>query len=393
MILFTKEFLERENRMNTEVSIARCNSYDPEEVKKALSAALEPIGGLAWVTHGMKIAIKVNMMTRIKPERAATTHPQVVFALCELLKERGANVVVGDSPGGPFSSAYLSAVYGGTGMRQVLDAGAALNEDFTTVDVDYPEAITARAFPITNYLASADAIIDLCKMKTHGLMAFTGACKNLFGAIPGLNKSEFHYRYNTHEAFANMLVDVCEWCKPRLSLADAIMTMEGNGPSGGTPRFMGAILASFNPHALDLAGAHLMNMTPNDVPTLAAAVKRGLVPARVQDLTVFGDLESFVISDFQLTPKHDVKLWGTKNETLAKILSGMFASRPRVAREHCTGCAECKKVCPANAISFRDKRAEIDKKKCIRCFCCQEFCPQGIITVQRPPIARLLNKR
>lgn len=379
--------------MNTEVSIVRCNSYDPTEVKTALSAALKPIGGLDWVTPGMRIAVKVNMMTRIKPERAATTHPQIVFALCELLKERGASVVVGDSPGGPFSSVYLSAVYSGTGMRQVLEAGATLNDDFSIVDVDYPEAVTAKAFPITNYLASADAIIDLCKMKTHGLMAFTGACKNLFGAISGLTKSEFHYRYNTHEAFANMLVDVCEWCKPRLSLADAVMTMEGNGPSGGTPRFMGAILASFNPHALDLAGAHLMNMTADDVPTLSAAIKRGLVPACVQDLIVFGDLASFVIPDFQLTPKHDVTLWGTKNEALAKILSGMFACTPRITREHCSGCAECKKVCPANAISFRDKRAEIDKKKCIRCFCCQEFCPRGIITVQRPMVARLLNKR
>ncbi len=379
--------------MNREVSIARCNSYDPTEVKTALLAALEPIGGLSWVTPGMKVALKVNMMTRIKPEKAATVHPQVAFALCELLAERGASVVVGDSPGGPFSNTYLSAVYSGTGMRQVLDAGATLNEDFTIVDVNDPEAVTAKEFQITNYLVATDAIIDLCKMKTHGLMAFTGACKNLFGAIPGMNKSEFHYRYNTHEAFANMLVDVCEWCKPRLSLADAVMTMEGNGPSGGTPRFMGAILASFNPHALDLAGAHLMNMTAEDVPTLVAAIKRGLVPSNVNELTVFGELDSFVIPDFQLTPKHDVKLWGSKNETIAKILSGMFASNPKVARDRCTGCSECKKVCPASAITIRNKHAEIDKKKCIRCFCCQEFCPQGIITVQRPVVARLLNRK
>ncbi len=379
--------------MNPKVSIARCNSYDPTEVKTALLVALEPIGGLDWVTPGMKIALKVNMMTRIKPEKAATVHPQVAFALCELLIERGASVVVGDSPGGPFSNAYLSAVYGGTGMRQVLDAGATLNEDFTIVDVNYPEAVSAKEFQITNYLVAADAIIDLCKMKTHGLMAFTGACKNLFGAIPGMNKSEFHYRYNTHEAFANMLVDVCEWCKPRLSLADAVMTMEGNGPSGGTPRFMGAILASFNPHALDLAGAHLMNLTADDVPTLLAAIKRGLVPSHVRELTVFGDLDSFVIPDFQLTPKLAVTLWGSKNETIAKILSGMFASNPKVARDRCTGCSECKKICPASAITIRDKRAEIDKKKCIRCFCCQEFCPQGVITVHRPPVARLLNRK
>ena len=295
--------------MNCDVSISRCESYEPEVVKAGLLAALAPIGGLDWVTPGMKIALKVNMMMQIKPEKAGTVHPQIAASLCELLVERGANVVVGDSPGGPFSAAFLAGVYSTTGMRQVLKAGAMLNDNFAIQDVSFPEAVSAREFQVTSYIAEADAVIDLCKMKTHALMAYTGACKNLFGIIPGLRKSEFHYRYNTHEAFANMLVDLCEWCKPRLSIADAIMTMEGNGPSGGTPRFMGAILASFNPHALDLAGAHLMNLTANDVPTLTAAVQRGLVPQEIGDLRVFGDLESFVIPDYQLTPKQDVTLW------------------------------------------------------------------------------------
>ena len=379
--------------MNCDVSIARCASYDPAAVKESLLLALAPIGGLDWVTPGMRIAVKVNLLMRVKPEKAATVHPQVATALCELLAEKGARVVVGDSPGGPFNNAYLSAVYGGTGMRQVLEAGATLNDDFSIADISYPEAAVAKEFQLTNYLLQADAIIDLCKLKTHGLMSYTGACKNLFGAIPGMRKSEFHYLYNTHERFANMLVDVCEYCKPRLSIADAVMAMEGNGPSGGTPRFMGAILASCNPHALDLAGAHLMNLTANDVPTLHAAHMRALIPRTVGELNVFGDLESFVIPDFQLTPKHDVKLWGSKNELLSKIFTSMFASRPLVEREKCIGCAECQKVCPAGAIRIREKRAEIDKKKCIKCFCCQEFCPKGIITVHRPPVARLLNKK
>lgn len=379
--------------MNCEVSITHCGSYEPDTVKAALIAALAPIGGLDWVTPGMKIAIKANLLMRVKPEKAATVHPQVATALCELLTEKGASVVLGDSPGGPFNSAYLTAVYGGTGMRQILEAGAALNDDYSIADISCPEAVAAKEFQLTDYLLKADAIIDLCKIKTHGLMAYTGACKNLFGAIPGMRKSEFHYLYNTHEKFANMLVDVCEYCKPRLSIADAVMAMEGNGPSGGTPRYMGAILASFNPHALDLAGAHLMNLTADDVPTLKAAAARGLVPQRVSELKMFGDLASFVVPDFQLTPKQHVELWGSKNEVLAKIFTGMFASRPRVEREKCTGCGECKKVCPAGAISFHDQRAQIDKKTCIRCFCCQEFCPQGIITVHRPAVARLINKK
>ena len=379
--------------MNCDVSISRCESYEPEVVKAGLIAALAPIGGLDWVTPGMKIALKINMMMQIKPEKAGTVHPQIVTALCELLVERGASVVVGDSPGGPFSAAFLAGVYSTTGMRQVLKSGAVLNDNFAIQDVSFPEAVSAREFQVTSYIAEADAVIDLCKMKTHALMAYTGACKNLFGIIPGLRKSEFHYRYNTHEAFANMLVDLCEWCKPRLSIADAIMTMEGNGPSGGTPRFMGAILASFNPHALDLAGAHLMNLSASDVPTLAAAVQRGLVPQEIGDLRVFGDLESFVIPDYQLTPKQDVTLWGSKNPAIAKILSGMFASRPLIDRNRCVGCGECYRVCPASAITIANKKASIDKQKCIRCFCCQEFCPHGVIEVHRPPVARLLNRK
>jgi len=385
--------LDREKTMNCDVSISRCESYEPEVVKAGLLAALAPIGGLDWVTPGMKIALKVNMMMQIKPEKAGTVHPQIAASLCELFVERGASVVVGDSPGGPFSAAFLAGVYSTTGMRQVLKAGATLNDNFAIQDVSFPEAVSAREFQVTSYIAEADAVIDLCKMKTHALMAYTGACKNLFGIVPGLRKSEFHYRYNTHEAFANMLVDLCEWCKPRLSIADAIMTMEGNGPSGGTPRFMGAILASFNPHALDLAGAHLMNLSANDVPTLAAAVSRGLVPQEIGDLRVFGDLESFVIPDYQLTPKQDVTLWGSKNPAIAKILSGMFASRPLIDRNRCVGCGECFRVCPAGAITIADKKAAIDKQKCIRCFCCQEFCPHGVIEVHRPPVARLLNRK
>ena len=379
--------------MNCDVSISRCESYEPEVVKAGLVAALAPIGGLDWVTPGMKIALKVNMMMQIKPEKAGTVHPQIAAALCELLVERGASVVVGDSPGGPFSAAFLAGVYSTTGMRQVLKSGATLNDNFAIQDVSYPEAVSVKEFQVTSYIAEADAVIDLCKMKTHALMAYTGACKNLFGIIPGLRKSEFHYRYNTHEAFANMLVDLCEWCKPRLSIADAIMTMEGNGPSGGTPRFMGAILASFNPHALDLAGAHLMNLTANDVPTLAAAVSRGLVPQEIGNLRVFGDLESFVIPDYQLTPKQDVTLWGSKNPTIAKLLSGMFASRPLIDQPRCVGCGECFRVCPASAITIANKKASIDKQKCIRCFCCQEFCPHAVIEVHRPPVARLLNRK
>lgn len=378
--------------MNYQVSIAPCEGYESQEVKNALQAALQPIGGLDWVTPGMTVAIKANLMMRSKPERAATVHPQVAVALCELLIEKQAKVILGDSPGGPFSPGYLSSVYASTGMTKVLKTGATLNDDCAYTEVSNPDAVAAKTFQVTKYLLDADAIIDLCKIKTHALMAYTGACKNFFGAVPGMHKSEYHYKYQTHEEFANMLVDICEWCKPRLAIADAVMAMEGNGPSGGTPRFMGAMLASFNPHALDLAAAHLMNLGTDDVPTLKAAYERGLIPQSASELSIHGDLSKFVVSDFKLTPKHDVQLWGSKNRTIAKLLSNMFASRPAINLKECIGCAECQKICPAGAITMVSKAARIQKDKCVRCFCCQEFCPKGIIGVHRPFVARIMDR-
>ncbi|MCE5235951.1 MAG: DUF362 domain-containing protein [Clostridiaceae bacterium] len=378
--------------MNAEVSIVRCEDYDPKRVREALLEALAPIGGLDFVRPGMTVAVKVNLLTRAKPERAVTVHPAVVAALCALLVERGARVVVGDSPGGPFNAAYLSAVYTGCGMNDAVRAGASLNDDFGFSDVSFSEAVAAKELQITDYLLAADAIVDLCKVKTHGLMAFTGACKNLFGAVPGTRKTEYHYRYQSHEAFGNMLVDIAEFLKPCLSVADGVIAMEGNGPSGGTPRFLGAVMASKNPHALDLAAAHLIGLNKDDVPTLRAAHMRGLIPESADKLAVYGELSEFAVSDFKLIPKQRLESWGFKSKIFGNLAAHVLASRPLVYKNACVGCGECKNACPADAIAIEKKLARIDREKCVRCFCCQEFCPKSAIQVHRPFTARLMSR-
>lgn len=374
-----------------DVSIVPCADYSPAECRCALEDVLAPLGGLSFVTPGMRVAVKANLFAFKRPDTAAVTHPALVTALCEMLVERGASVVVGDSPGGLFSGAFLGGIYAATGMTAVTATGARLNDDFRTVDVACPDAVAAKSLHLTQYLLDADAVIDFCKLKTHGLMAYTGACKNMFGAVAGTRKSEYHYLYPDHAAFANMLVDVCEAVRPRLCIADAVMAMEGNGPSGGTPRFLGAVLASQSAHALDLCGASLMGLTMSDVPTLFAAHERGLLPATLGELTVHGDPDAFAVTDFKLVPKQDVTLWGLKGKVSSGVLRRLFATRP-VADRTCIGCGKCRDVCPAHAITMRKKRPVIDKNACIRCFCCQEFCPKGAMKVRRALAARLLNR-
>ena len=123
-----------------DVAIARCPSYTKELCRAALEETLSRLGGLDWVQPGMKIGIKANLVSAMKPEKAATTHPVLLAALVSLLKERGAEVIVGDSPGGLYNAAHLSRVYAATGMDGI---GAELNRDFGTREVEFPQAKVA----------------------------------------------------------------------------------------------------------------------------------------------------------------------------------------------------------------------------------------------------------
>ena len=194
--------------MSINVSITACGDYSPEHLDAALAAVLEPLGGLDWVQSGMTIAIKTNLVSRMSPESAAVTHPEAVAALTRMLVSRGARVIVGDSPGGPYTAAWVHSVYHGAGIDAVERAGGELNEDFETEEVRFPEGKTAKSFSYTSWLKKADAIIDFAKLKTHGMAGMTCAVKNFFGSIPGTRKPEMHYLYPNTPDFCSMLVDL-----------------------------------------------------------------------------------------------------------------------------------------------------------------------------------------
>ena len=383
--------------MKPDVVITACPDYSERTVRAALEAVLAPLGGLDWVTPGMCIAIKANLVTFMKPEGAATTHPSLLCALVKVLAERGADVVVGDSPGGLYNAAFVNRVYAATGMKVVEQAGGRLNRNFEEKDAEFPEAKVCRTFRYTAWLDEADAIIDFCKLKTHGMMAMTCGAKNMFGAIPGTIKPEYHFRYPDPRDFARMIVDLDEYFKPRLTIVDAVTCMEGNGPTGGTPRHMGALVAGENPHKVDLLCAGLIGLKREEVPTLEAALERGLIPERPEELTVEGDPAAFTIHDFQRIVTGNSHLFkgdgkSLKGRITGALLSKVLAQKPVLTRAKCVGCEVCYNICPVKAITMADRRPVIDRKKCIRCFCCQEFCPQSAMIVKRTAIAKLLDR-
>lgn len=379
-----------------DVSIVPCGSYTPAQCHAALEAVLAPLGGLCFVKPGMRVVIKANLVSAMKPERAATTHPVLLTELSRMLLERGASVTIGDSPGGLYNAAHVGAVYHAAGLEAVEACGAALNRDFSQATAHAPEARVAHSFQYTRYLDDADVIIDFCKLKSHAMMGMSAAAKNLFGTVPGTVKPEYHFRFPDPKDFARMLVDLCCYWKPQLSIVDAVVCMEGNGPTAGTPRPLGLLLAGASPHRVDLACAALIGLERTDVPTLEAAYERGLIPADVSGLSIEGDLAAHCVTDFEGAGASASHLFtgslpGALGQAQSRLLGALLAAKPQPVRQDCIGCGKCAAICPAKAIRMHDGLPQIDRSRCIRCFCCQEFCPKGAMRAKRTGVARLLN--
>ena len=111
-----------------------------------------------------------------------------------------------------------------------------------------------------------DFIVSAAKLKTHAMMTYTGAVKNLFGIIPGITKADYHFKMNDVDNFAAHLVDICEYAKPLFSVIDGVEGMEGDGPSAGEKRHVGIIMASEDPYALDYSALRLIGINPRKVP-------------------------------------------------------------------------------------------------------------------------------
>ena len=384
----------------TQVYAASCPDYGQAE--GAIRALVEQMGGMGrFVRPGERIVLKANLLRAAPPESAICTHPAVVEAVARLVKEAGGTPVICDSPGGALhKEAVLRSLYEKTGMAAAAAAaGAELSMDSSTRTVSLPEGKVLRQAEIITPVAEADGVIDLCKMKTHVLMSMTGAVKNLFGVIPGLSKVGYHATHPDHATFADVLLDLTGYVKPRLSLMDGILAMEGDGPgSSGTPRQAGLLLASANPLALDTAAGAIMNLPRQDNPVLLAAERRGLTPCRMEDVELIGGtVEELRMADYKFpasTKSNLMDFLGPLARPAERLCKKALSQTPRIDGAKCVGCGICAKSCPGQAIAMTapGKRARISQKACIHCYCCHELCPQKAVELHQSWLGRLLTK-
>jgi uncharacterized protein (DUF362 family)/Pyruvate/2-oxoacid:ferredoxin oxidoreductase delta subunit len=371
--------------MTSSVSIVQCSDYDRERVSEKVKEAVDLLGGMAaFIKPGEKVLIKPNLLRARPPEAAVTTHPAIVRAVIRLVHQQGGIALVGDSPGLGEARDVLKRA----GILTVMEEEGATIADFT-------ESIRVKGqgqfqhFEIAKAAVEADAIINLPKLKTHGMMVMTGAVKNMFGCIPGKKKVQWHFNAGIdHDSFARMLVELSALLKPRLTIIDAITAMEGNGPSSGDPRSIGLILAGQDSVALDVVSGMIVGLSLSQLPVIRAARAAGIGEASIDQIRILGESVAHVtVKNFRIPPLTHAE-WPIP-EWARRCLKDALTTRPVINRSLCNRCGICQKDCPTEAIGEEDDGMIIHYRNCIRCFCCQEFCPQGAITVGKGWLLRL----
>lgn len=380
------------NDKKCDVYVGEIREYDVKKITAALRAAFEATGIDLLRYAGKKVVIKPNLVMKKSPDGAATTHPAVIDALLTLTDEAGISAVIAESPGGVYSAQRLESIYRVCGMTAAAGGhDCTLNTDVSFKKMTFEGGRATKAFDIITPIAEADVVIDVCKLKSHSLTKMSAALKNFFGTVPGIEKFELHAAHPEVSDFTAMLCDLAQMIvkeKETVCITDGIVGMEGEGPTGGTPREIGALIVSRDPFMSDAVSADILGFGEGSVPLLAEALRRGLLPPR-ENITVGGDgTNALRVSGFVLPRSQNISTLKFFSEgALGKI----FMPRPKITKS-CRACGECAAACPQKTIRIENGRARIDRKRCIRCYCCQELCPFTAIKTHRNPIIYAISK-
>ena len=376
--------------MRNRVWLAQCPDYG-QSLEEKIEKAFDALQVWDKIRPGMRVVLKPNLVMSSKPEQAIITHPAFTAAVGKCVQKAGGRVVIAESPGGPYTPAAMKAMFRATGYRDMAEAcGFTLYTDCKSREVTLPQAKRCRELSVVEPFLDRDYLIDLPKLKTHSMVGFSGAVKNLFGTVPGLQKPELHCRFPEREPFSEMLCDLCHFLGPDLSLMDGIWAMEGNGPTGGQRRDLYVIAGSESPWALDVAAASLVGLEPEKITMLWEGHERGYGPLDLSELELVGDpMETLLAPDFLKAEASSTDFIDRLPKFLRPAAKKLATPYPRIDKKRCVGCGKCAESCPQHTISLRDGKAVIRYQNCIRCFCCHEMCPKHVVQIKRLGLLRL----
>ena len=372
------------------VCIESISQYRLEDIKKILARSFEELGVFNALATAHTLLIKPNLLGAHHPDKAITTHPVVLEAVIQLMLDAGKDVWIGDSPGG---STPVKAVWHATGIDDLAQRYPVRVCNFSEGGVE--EVITeSNHFSLSSYAYQADAIINVAKYKTHSLMLYTGAVKNLYGLVPGLKKADYHRQKPKPEEFAHVISELYGAIHSRVvvNVLDGIWGMEGEGPSAGEPRNFGVLMASSSASALDWVAARMLGFKPSQLSYLQQAMMHdGILPENIEIPMAWKEKKFKKVKIRRIG--FFIKVLAYSPAFVKSIFRRMYDYWPDF-NDQCKKCGICVKSCPVGAMTLTPgmKHPRIDHDKCIKCMCCHEVCPYQAVYIKKTFLAKFLVK-
>lgn len=355
----------------SKVLILDCNDYGSVEDK--INRIFEEFPR-QW--SGKKVLVKPNILNGRSPERAVVTHPAVVGAVTKWILDAGAQVTVGDNSSETGRAANERCARSSGIIAAALGCYMNISQDFVSTHI---KSSFAQNVTVSKAVMDSDILISLPKFKTHALTQITGAIKNMFGILVGAEKGRMHAEAGNFKNFSELLVDIYQIRPPDLVIMDAVIGMEGNGPSSGDQRHIGKLIASDDGIALDAVMTAMMGKQPDKIHQLRIAKQRGIGEIDLSKMEIIGELRKLEGFRMPSTFLCHVAGWFGNNRFIRLFIE----RKPVMLTDKCKGCGVCAASCPVQGISIVDKIPVINRKICIQCYCCQELCPNDAVELRR----------
>ena len=290
------------------VAIVKVNSND---IKDEIKKAVDLIGGMEkYVYKGSKVLIKPNLVYPYPPPMVTST--EVIEAVTLLAFEAGAKEVwIGDSSSytgkplygvGKWTNSDIFEIHG---INKIASSTGATVLDFDeceTVRLKINNGIILKEVDVYKPLLDADVIINLPALKMHFQTLVTLGIKNFHGIISDYWKVQFH-----RDEISQKLVDIHKVIKPKLTIIDGILAMQGLGPRTGTDVRMDVILASDDVVAIDAVASEVMGVKADEVETTRLAAMQGIGNGNLKNIIVLGERIENVMKELD---RPDVRIEG-----------------------------------------------------------------------------------
>lgn len=211
-----------------QASVADLGVAHGTSVREMMRAAIAAIGGIErYIAKGDVVVLKPNVAFERPAALGATTNPEVLAALIELVREAGAaEVRVADNPiESPESCFARSGIRAAT-----LKAGARL---YLPEPSQFELLGTAGATWIERWpffwrpFDGANKVIGISPVKDHNLCRASMTTKNWYGLLGG-RRNQFH------QDIHGIIADLALMLRPTFVVLDATRVLFRSGPTGGS---------------------------------------------------------------------------------------------------------------------------------------------------------------